>query len=169
MPATPAAPPPGLPHLPSADLDYARSFGVLATVQAEIVREGLTRERVLRRGTALLALGNYLSAAFDAERALRMDPTWGEAHYLKGQAFLAMAGIKHGVTQPGPGAYLPMKALPPRIHLLRTARQSLLAVLAQRPDDPQARKSLSAADGLLASLAGPGALVPAWPTPLARP
>ncbi len=160
-----ATPPPALPHLPSPDLDYAGGFRVLATVQAEILRQGMTRERVLRRGAALLALGNYLGAAFDAERALRMDPAWSEAHYLKGQAFLALACVKHGVARPGPGAYMPMQALPPRRHLLLTARQCLLQVLATRPDDPQAGKALSAADGLLADLppAAASPLVPTWP------
>jgi tetratricopeptide (TPR) repeat protein len=146
----PGSPP--LPYLPSPDLDYTGAFRVLADVQAEIVRLGLSRERVLRRGAALLALGNYLGAAFDAERALRMDPLWAEAHYLKGQAFLALAGVKHGIARPGPGAYLPMEALPPRRHLLLTARQCLLDVLARRPDDPQAGKALVAADQLLAAV-----------------
>lgn len=152
--ATPAGPEsaPRVPYLPSPDLDYPQAFRVLAGVQAEIVRDGLTRERVLRRGAALLALGNFLAAAFDAERALRLDPTWGEANYLKGQAFLALAGVKHGVARPGPGAYLPVQALPPRRHLLLTARQCLLAVLAQEPEDPQAFKALGACDALLASL-----------------
>ena len=157
LPGTPA-----LPYLPSPDLDYAGAFRVLADVQAEIVRHGLSRERALRRGNALLALGNYLAAAFDAERALRMDPAWSEAHYLKGQCFLALAGVKHGIARPGPGAYLPLQALPPRRHLLLTARQSLLDVLARRPDDPQASKVLAAADGLLAC-------VPATSTPALAP
>lgn len=138
-----------LPHLPSPDLDYTAGFRVLADVQAEIIREGLSRERVLRRGAALLALGNYLGAAFDAERALRLDPTWSEANYLKGQAFLALAGVKHGVVRPGPGAYLPLKALPPSRHLLLTARQCLLSVLAGEPSDPQAVQGLAACDTLL--------------------
>lgn len=141
-----------LPHLPSADMDYAAGFRVLADVQAEVVRDGLTRERVMRRGAALLALGNYLGAAFDAERALRMDPLWSEANYLKGQAFLALAGVKHGVARPGPGAYLPLKALPPRRHLLLTSRQCFLSVLARAPSDPQALKGLAACDVLMASL-----------------
>lgn len=140
------------PHLPSPDLDYAAAFRVLADLQAEIVRDGLNKERVLRRGAALLALGNYLGAAFDAERALRMAPAWTEAHYLKGQAFLALAAVKHGVARPGPGAYLPVTALPPRRHLLMTARQALLWVLAREPSDPQAMKALVASDRLLADL-----------------
>lgn len=163
------APPgsPALPHLPSPDLDYTTAFRVLADVQAEVLRLGLSRERVLRRGAALLALGNYLGAAFDAERALRLDPAWAEAHYLKGQAFLALAGVKHGIARPGPGAYLPMAALPPRRHLLLTARQCLLDVLARRPDDPQAGKVLAAADGLLACVPATSAppLTPLPPLP----
>lgn len=143
-----------LPHMPSPDLDYTAGFRVLADVQAEIVRDGMSRERVLRRGAALLALGNYLGAAFDAERALRLDPRWAEANYLKGQAFLALAGVKHGVARPGPGAYLPLKALPPRRHLLLTARQCLLTVLAGEPSDPQALKALAACDMLLRALPG---------------
>lgn len=149
-----------LPHLPSPDLDYTAGFRVLADVQAEIVRDGLSRERVLRRGAALLALGNYLGAAFDAERALRLDPTWGEANYLKGQAFLALAGVKHGVARPGPGAYLPLKALPPRRHLLLTARQCLLAVLAGEPSDPQALQALAACDALLRAVPAPQVAIP---------
>lgn len=141
-----------LPHLPSPDLDYTAAFQVLARVQAEVLRDGLDREKVLRRGAALLALGNYLGAAFDAERALRMAPAWGEAHYLKGQAFLALAGVKHGVARPGPGTYLPLRALPSRRHLLLTARQCFLAVLAQEAGDPQARKGLDAAHALLHDL-----------------
>lgn len=142
-----------LPHLPSADMDYPAAFRVLAGVQVEVTRSGLTRERVLRRGAALLALGNYLAAAFDAERALRMDPEWTEAHYLKGQAFLALAGVKHGVARPGPGAYLPLEVLPRRRHLLLTARQCFLSVLARLPTDPQASQGLAATDALLACLA----------------
>lgn len=162
-----------LPHLPSPDLDYAAAFRVLADVQAEIVREGLDRQRVLRRGAALLALGNYLSAAFDAERALRFDPTWTEASYLKGQAFLALAGVKHGVARPGPGAYLPIRALPPRRHLLLTARQCLLAVLARGSDDPQATKALVACDEMLSSLPqepgpGPAPVLAALPSSSSR-
>lgn len=152
MPITPRVGQVELPHLPSPDLDYPAAFRVLADVQAEIVRDGFSRERVLRRGAALLALGNYLGAAFDAERALRLDATWTEAHYLKGQAFLALAGVKQGVARPGPGAYLPLKALPPGRHLLLTARQCFVVVLARGGGDPQAVKGLAACDGLLASL-----------------
>src|SRR5688572_4841932 len=101
-----------LPYMPSAEVDYAAGFRKLARLHVKACREGLTKDLALKRAYVLFAVGNPLGAAFDCERALRLDPLSGEAHFLKGQAMLAMAGVKHGLVAPGPGAYLPNKILP---------------------------------------------------------
>ncbi|MEA3190365.1 MAG: hypothetical protein QOD77_947 [Thermoplasmata archaeon] len=141
------------PYMPQADLDYEEGFRALVAIEAEMMVQGVSAERLLRRGHARFALGNFLAAAFDAERAIRMDPHNPEGDYLKGQAFLAMAAVKHGVARPAIGTGLPKKALPPRRHLLLTARNCFQRVLALNPDDPQARKALRATRAILADLA----------------
>jgi tetratricopeptide (TPR) repeat protein len=139
--------------MPSPDADYGEAFRCLASVQAAMLREGATKELVLRRCHARFALGNYLAAAFDAERASRLDPECSEADYLKGQAFLALAAMKEGLVGPGIGAHIPSAVLPRRHHLLLTARKCFLRVLAANPDDVQAQRELRATDALLEHLA----------------
>lgn len=139
----------GLPtHVPSPDFDYAAAFGCLAAVQAKINCYGATPELVLRRGLALLSLGNYLAAAYDAERVLQTEPDLVEAHYLHGQACLALAAVKTGLLRPGLAASLPAAALPTKLELLEAAKQAFEVVLRQNPDDAQAMKGLAATEGL---------------------
>jgi hypothetical protein len=133
------------PHVAPPDLDYEAAFRCLATVEARIATRGTNAARVLRRGFASMALGNYLAAALDAEWVLRGEPEKLEAQYLKGQACLAMAAVKAGVARPGIGVFLPASALPPRARLLELATDSFQRVLSQNPDDSQARKGLDAA------------------------
>jgi tetratricopeptide (TPR) repeat protein len=141
------------PFLADPDLDYRKAFAALIAVEAEIAREGPDVPRVLRRGFARFALGNYLAAAFDAERAARLDPACMEAEFLKGEALLAVAAVKHGVAPTGVGAAVPRRALPPRRHLLLTAEASFRRVLAENPGDAQAEKGRQAARALLHDLA----------------
>lgn len=141
------------PYLAPADLNYARAFRTLSSVQGEIMREGLTLELLLRRANVRMALGNYLAAAFDSERAVGIDPDNIEAQYLRGQSYLALAAVKHGVARPGVGADIPVRALPPRRHLLETARECFRRVLAARPDDQQATKAMVATERLMHDLA----------------
>ncbi|MCA1818960.1 MAG: hypothetical protein ABR562_03290 [Thermoplasmatota archaeon] len=131
--------------LPSDDLDYAAAFAALSEVHAEMHREGVSMERLLRRGHARFALGNYLAAAFDAERVAREEPGWVEAHYLKGQACLAMAAVKLGFAFPGVGVYMPAEGLPSRSHLLDVAQRAFELVLGRNPDDRQAARGLATA------------------------
>ncbi|MCA1819018.1 MAG: hypothetical protein LC620_03025, partial [Halobacteriales archaeon] len=109
------------PHVPPPDFDYAAAFGCLAAVQAKINCYGATPELVLRRGLALLSLGNYLAAAYDAERVLQGEPDLVEAHYLHGQACLALAAVKTGALRPGMAAALPAAALPAKRELFDAA------------------------------------------------
>lgn len=134
----------GLVATPPPDFDYAAAFGCLAAVQARINCYGATPELVLRRGLALMALGNHLAAAYDAERVLQGEPGNVEAHYLHGQACLALAGVKAGLLRPGVGASVPASALPSGDELLDAARQAFEAVLAANPADGQAAKGLAA-------------------------
>lgn len=138
-----------LPYMPAAELDYAAGFRKLARLHVKACREGLTKDLALKRAHILFAVGNPLGAAFDCERALRLDPLSGEAHFLKGQAMLAMAGVKHGLVAPGPGAYLPSKILPPRRDLLMAARACFDKAMSCNPQDPQAPKALEATLALL--------------------
>ncbi len=141
------------PFLAASDLDYSQAFAALAAIELEIRRDGVTPELVLRRGYARFALGNYLAATFDAESALRSDPMCTEARFLKGTSMLALAAVKHGIAAPGIGPAVPPKGLPPRRHLLLTARESFQIVLAANSDDEQARRGLAATAALLADLA----------------
>lgn len=136
------------PHIPPPDFDYAEAFGCLAAVQAKINSYGATPELVLRRGLALMSLGNYLAAAYDAERVLQTQPDLAEAHFLHGQACLALAAVKTGVLRPGLAASLPAEALPSRRELLDAARQAFAFVLDQNPQDAQAQRGLAAANRL---------------------
>src|SRR5207249_3065343 len=109
------------PYLAPADMDYGRAFQTLADVQGDVIREGLTTELLLRRCHARYALGNYLAAAFDAERVLQTDRACAEALYVKGLAMLALAAVKHGIARPGVGADVPVEALPSRKQLIESA------------------------------------------------
>jgi tetratricopeptide (TPR) repeat protein len=129
---------------PPPDFDYAAAFGCLAAVQARINCYGATPELVLRRGLALMALGNHLAAAYDAERVLQSEPENVEAHYLHGQACLALAALRLGLLRPGVGALVPAGALPSSEELLEAADQAFRTVLASNPGDAQAAKGLSA-------------------------
>lgn len=133
------------PLLPADDLDYAAAFAALAHVHAEIARDGASAARLLRRGHARFALGNYLAAAFDAERVAREEPGWVDALYLKGQACLAMAAVRLGLARPGVGVYMPTDGLPPLGHLLDVARRAFEAVVGRSPDDRQAQRGLALA------------------------
>lgn len=134
----------GFPAAPPPDFDYAVAFGCLAAVQARINCYGATPELVLRRGLALMALGNHLAAAYDAERVLQAEPHNVEAHFLHGQACLALAALRLGLLRPGVGSLVPAGALPTCGELLEAARQAFEAVLAGNPADPQAAKGLAA-------------------------
>lgn len=143
------------PYMPPADADYEASFRALADVQAEAQTRGaLTPRLALRRAHAQFALGNYMAAAFDAERAARLDPMSTEAEFLRGQSFLALAAVKHGVARPGVGSPIAPSTLPPRRHLLLTAKRCFDRVLERNPDDLQARKDMAATQALLDDLAG---------------
>ena len=133
-----------LAHAPPPDFDYAAAFGCLAAVQAKINCYGGTPELVLRRGLALMAMGNYLAAAYDAERVLQTDATNNEAHYLHGEACLALAAVKCGMLRPGLAAAHPAAALPTQGELLDAAQQAFETVLAGNPDDAQAQRGLDA-------------------------
>jgi tetratricopeptide (TPR) repeat protein len=138
------APDPALPpHVPPADFDYAAAFGCLAAVQAKINCYGATPELVLRRGLALMSLGNYLAAAYDAERVLQTEGSNLEAHYLHGQACLALAAVRAGVLRPGLAAAMPTAALPSRMELLDAAQQAFEVVLGRNPEDAQAQRGLA--------------------------
>lgn len=134
----------GFPAAPPPDFDYAAAFGCLAAVQARINCYGATPELVLRRGLALMALGNHLAAAYDAERVLQAEPHNAEAHFLHGEACLALAALRLGLLRPGVGALVPAGALPSCEELLEAASQAFEAVLAGNPADPQATKGLVA-------------------------
>lgn len=131
--------------LPSDDLDYAAAFSALAEVHAEIQRDGVSAGLLLRRAHARFALGNYLAAAFDAERVVREQPEWVDGHYVKGQACLAMAAVKLGFAFPGVGVYMPPDGLPPRAHLLSVAQRCFESVLGRNPGDTQASRGLATA------------------------
>ena len=131
--------------LPADDLDYTAAFSALAEVHAEMRRDGVSSDLLLRRGHARFALGNYLAAAFDAERVAREDPDIADAHYLKGQSCLAMAAVKLGLARPGIGVYMPVEGLPSRSHLLAVAKRAFEAVLGRNPDDTQALRGLNTA------------------------
>lgn len=149
-----------VPYLPPSDLDYGASFQLLLKVQAEIRLMGADPARTLRRGHARLALADYLGAAFDAEHVIRVPPSHPgaqflpEAQFLKGQAMLALAAMKHGVVRPGIGiASARLEAsLPPRRDLALTAKHCFQLVLATNPLDAQAERALDAVDALLESL-----------------
>lgn len=134
----------GLRFLPPADLDYGDAFRNLANIELTMRREGATEELLLRRAHAMLALGNYLRAAFDAEEVARGNPENAEAHFVKGAATLAMAAVTMGLARPGVGAYLPKSSLPRTLDLLAMAEQCFAAVIARNPDDPQAGRALAA-------------------------
>ncbi|MHB8634593.1 MAG: hypothetical protein ACYDBQ_11650 [Thermoplasmatota archaeon] len=143
------------PLLPGADVDYARAFQCLVSVQWQIHRQGPGARLILQRAHVRYALGNFLAAALDAGKALSIDPGCVEASFLEGEAFLAMAAMKHGVARPGLGA--PPEApelLPRRRHLLQAASRSFLRVLAAQPQDPQAHEALYAAQALMGDLPG---------------
>jgi len=144
---TPGAGDAGLPpYVPSPDFDYTAAFGCLAAVQAKINCYGATPELVLRRGLALLSLGNYLGSANDAERVLQSDPSLLEAHWLHAQSCLALAAVRTGLLRPGLATGLPVSALPSRRELLQAAKDGFARILAVNPDDAQARKGLDAAE-----------------------
>lgn len=132
--------------LPSDDLDYAAAFAALCQVHSEIKQEGVCARLLLRRAHARFALGNYLAAAFDAERVAREHPEWVDAHYLKGQACLAMAAVRLGRARPGVGVYMPVEGLPPLAHLLNVARRAFQSVLDRNEDDRQAQRGLRLVD-----------------------
>jgi len=132
--------------LPSDDLDYAAAFAALCQVHSEIKRDGVSPCLLLRRAHARFALGNFLAAAFDAERVVREQPDWVDAHYLKGQACLAMAAVRLGRARPGVGVYMPVEGLPPLAHLLNVARRSFQSVLDRSEDDRQAQRGLRLVD-----------------------
>lgn len=134
----------GLQFLPPADLDYGDAFRNLANIELMMRREGSTAELLLRRAHAMLALGNFLRAAFDAEEVARGDPACSEAQFVKGRASLAMAAIRMGMARPGVGSYLPRSSLPKTVDLLAMAEQCFAAVLARNPDDAQAARALAA-------------------------
>ena len=134
----------GFPAAPPPDFDYAAAFGCLAAVQARINCYGATPELVLRRGLALMALGNHLAAAYDAERVLQAEPENAEAHFLHGEACLALAALRLGLLRPGVGSLVPAAALPSCEELLEAAAQAFEAVLASNPGDAQAAKGLAA-------------------------
>lgn len=138
----------GLRFLPSPDQDYGDAFRNLAGIELTMRREGSTEELMLRRAHAMLALGNYLRAAFDAEEVARGNPECSEAFFVKGQASLAMAAIRMGLARPGIGAYLPRSSLPKTPELVAMAKQCFAAVLARNPDDTQAGRALAAAERL---------------------
>ena len=131
------------PLLATDDLDYEAAFRALAEVHSEMRRDGVSTQLLLRRGLARFALGNYLAAAFDAERVARQEPDSMDAHYLKGQACVAMAAVRAGLAHPGIGVYMPSEALPERSHLLAVAQRSFEVVLRSDPDDRQARRGLA--------------------------
>jgi tetratricopeptide (TPR) repeat protein len=135
-------------QVPSPDFDYTAAFGCLAAVQAKINCYGSTPELVLRRGLALLSMGNYLAAAYDAERVLQTEPDNAEGHYLHGQACLALAAVKMGMLRPGLAASIPVSALPSRRELLDAAQQAFEVVLARNPDAAQARRGLEGTERL---------------------
>jgi tetratricopeptide (TPR) repeat protein len=138
----------GLRFLPPPDLDYGDAFQNLAAIELTMRREGNTEELLLRRAHAMLALGNYLRAAFDAEEVARGNPESSEAQYVKGQASLAMAAIRMGLARPGIGSYLPRSSLPKTVDLLAMAKQCFASVVARHPEDPQAARALAAVDRL---------------------
>lgn len=142
-----------LAHAPPPDFDYAAAFGCLAAVQAKINCYGGTPELVLRRGLALMAMGNYLAAAYDAERVLQTDATNNEAHYLHGEACLALAAVKAGMLRPGIAAAHPAAALPTQGELLDAAQQAFETVLAGNPEDAQAQRGLAGTRRLREQLA----------------
>jgi len=133
------------PLFPADDVDYAAAFAILSDVHSRMQRDGVSAELLLRRGHARYALGNFLAAAFDAERVARAEPAVLDAQYLKGQACRAMAAVKFGVVRPGVGVYLPPEGLPSRRHLLDVAAGAFETVLRSNPDDAQARRSLKTA------------------------
>ncbi len=139
----------GLRFLPRPDMDYGDAFQSLASVECTMRREGTTEELLLRRAQALLALGNYLRAATDAETVARGNPGCIEAHFVKGQANLAMAAVKMGLARPGLGSAMPRSSLPTTSKLLGVARQCFTDVLARNPDDSQAARALAAAERLM--------------------
>jgi tetratricopeptide (TPR) repeat protein len=141
-----------LPYMPSPELDYAAGFQRLAKLHLKVRRGGLTKALAVQRAHVLFSLGNPLGAAFDCERALRLDPTFAEAHFVKGQAMLAMAGVKEGLVQPGPGTYLPHTVLPPRRDLLMAAEACFEKALFHNPDDPQALRALAATTEMMAMI-----------------
>lgn len=128
------------------DLDYVAAFAALAEVHARMQRDGSGPDLLLQRAYARFALGNYLAAAFDAERVAREEPSRVDAHYLKGQACLAMAAVRLGIASPGIGVYMPPEGLPPLDHLVQVAHRAFAQVLRQSPDDLQAQKGLEAAE-----------------------
>lgn len=153
------------PLLPPPDADYTNAFQCLVAVQWQIQRQGPCADLILRRAHARYALGNFLSAALDAGKALSLDPSCVEASFLEGEAFLALAALKHGIARPGPGAPLSTDdVLPRRRHLLAAAQRSFRRVLTARPADTQAKEALDAADALLATITAGEAPTP---TPVA--
>jgi tetratricopeptide (TPR) repeat protein len=141
------------PYVPPPDSDYGEAFHRLVEAGAALRLEGPSEERLLCRGMAHVALGNYRDALSDAEQAIRRNPFSTEGHYLKGQALLALAAIKHGVLVVGVGSRALAAGLPPRRHLVLTAMQCFRRCLDANPDDPQALVQLAAADRLLADIA----------------
>ena len=142
-----------LPFMPPPELDYAEGFRKLAKIHVRAQREGLTKELALQRAHIMFSVGNPLGAAFDCERVLRFDAHCGEAHFLKGQALLAMAGLKHGIVSPGPGAYSPAKMLPSRRDLLWGAYCCFEKAILCNHKDGQARKARAATITMMQLLA----------------
>lgn len=138
-------------RLAADDLDYEAAFRALCAVHSEMRRDGVSADLLLRRAHCRFALGNFLGAAFDAERVVRERPAWSDAQYLKGQACLAMAGVRDGTVHPGVGVYMPPDGLPERDHLLDVAERCFASVLRADPDDVQAVRGLATVQGWRAS------------------
>ena len=130
-------------RLASDDLDYEAAFRALCDVHSEMRRDGVGVDLLLRRAHCRFALGNFLGAAFDAERVVRERPGWTDALYVKGQACLAIAAVKEGILRPGVGVYMPPEGLPERKHILGVAERCFEAVLERQPEDTQAQRGLA--------------------------
>ncbi|MHB8633127.1 MAG: hypothetical protein ACYDBQ_04040 [Thermoplasmatota archaeon] len=131
-----------------SDVDYVDCFQGLAALSLEIRRSGPTPERLLRKATLEMDIGNHVAALAAARHAGQLASRAGEPHFVAARALVLMALVRARALAGAPG--LDEGSETPS-QLVRDAVGELHHALRLNPEDEEAREDVVVLEALLAA------------------
>lgn len=129
------------------DLDYVERFQTLAQVNLEIRRTGPNADRLLRKATLEMDIGNHAAALAAARHAAQLAPRMPEPHFLAARALVLLALVRSKAIAGAPGVQ--DEPGEPPVQLMQDAIQEFRAVLRLNPEDMEALEDVAILDAMM--------------------